>query len=1034
MLKHSDLTRRRIEQFLKYELEPKVVTAEEPLRVFYCGEPYRNQEEAAQGAYVEVDPGFRFGPAYATVWFKIAGTVPNGFEGKEIGLMAEVGGERTIWIDGKPWIGVDVEHEVVPLWAHGLQGVVATPLKPGQKVEFHIQSYTRNPQVSVHREGPPREDLVETVKFAKLVAVDIEWKALAYDYAFALDLLSAWEESSPHFHTLLRALNDVCNLHASEGRTALAAMRKRIRDAITSTDWETAHSVFPLGHAHLDTAWLWPLEITRKKMAHTTANQLRLMERYPEYVYVHSQASQYEWLEKEYPALFQEVREAVQRGQWEPVGSMWVEADCNLTGGESLVRQFLYGRKYFRERLGMETHDMFLPDVFGYSAALPQILDQFHIKYFLTQKISWNQVNKFPHNTFWWQGIDGTRVWSHFPPADTYIGDCTPKQILESVRKHKDHARSDQSLYLFGWGDGGGGPTERHIEFLRRAKVASGLPEIQFGKRAIDFYREARSKSRDLPVWAGELYLEIHRGTFTSQANNKLNNRECEFLMRDAEWLACFAPEIPYPASELESAWKLVLLNQFHDIIPGSSVREVYEDSDRDYAKVRNIGENIVFQSLREIANRFDTSGMARPCALFHNSTVVSQASLQWPQGAAPQSLVTEDDVYPVQLVEEFGERKIIFQTPHAALGAVCVGDLTDQQTPSRHRLKASNRRLENAELSIRFDANGNITSIQSLEDGSEFIKPGSLANVFQLLDDKPLFWSAWDVDVYAFETAQDLLKSESFEVVERGPVRVAVEVVRKFSKSTIRQRISLGPTPGIRFDTEVDWHEEDKFLKVAFPLNLNVSSAACEIQFGHVERATHKNTSWDLARFEVPAQKWVDLSEADHGVALINVGKYGHDFDGSVVRLSLLRSPKAPDPLCDMGTHRFTYVLLPHFGGLNHGGVVHASYAVNSPVRVLPLEPTGGYRGSIPPFISCDDRNLVIETIKRAEDGEGMIVRLYECHNARGRAELYCAHPPSSASLCDLEENEIEELEIIDGAVAFRYEPFKILTFRLRF
>lgn len=1033
MLKHTSLTRRRIEQFIQHELEPKILRDKEPLTVEFCDVPHDDQNAAMTGPWTKVEPGFQFGPCYTTFWFRISGTVPDRFAGQSVGVMAEVGGERTVWRDNSPWLGVDVEHHVIPLWERA-EGVVQVEAGAGQPIELYIQSYTMNPQVSVHREGAPREAKVATMKFAQVVAIDQELKALHYDCDFAFNLMQTWEETSPNFHTMLRALNHVCNAWDPHVRETIPACRKVIRDAMNSINAEAKHTLYPVGHAHLDTAWLWPLHITMKKMAHTTANQLHLMEQYPEYVYLHSQASQYEWVEKQYPALFERIKDAVKRGQWEAIGSMWVEADCNLTGGESMVRQFLYGRAYFRDKLGVETDDMFLPDVFGYSAALPQILNKFGIKYFCTQKISWNQINKFPHNTFWWQGIDGTKLWSHFPPADTYIGNCTPKEIMHSVNNHKDHARSDYSLYLFGWGDGGGGPTEKHIEFMKRAKLAPTLPDIQFGKKAIDFYREAKAKSRDLPTWSGELYLEIHRGTYTTQANNKKMNRLTEFLLRDAEWLACFAPELPYPSAELEHAWKLVLLNQFHDIIPGSSVREVYEDSDRDYAEVVEIGERVVEESLKAIGDRLDTQSMANPVALFHNSTTVSQGSIPWTADEAPTALATDGNTLPVQLVEEFEERKLIFPTPYAALGAVTVADLNFDTPTVRNRLKASNRKIEDGEFAVRFDAHGHITSIQSLEDGSEFIEPGALANVFQLMEDKPLFWSAWDVDVYAFETVQDLIKSESFEVVERGPVRVAVELVKTFSKSRIRQRISLGPTPGIRFDTEIDWHEEDKMLKVAFPINVNALRASYEIQFGHVERPTHQNTSWDLARFEVPAQKWVDLSESDQGVALLNDAKYGYDCIGNVLRMSLLRAPKAPDPIADMGRHRFTYVLLPHFGPLNHGGVVQAAYALNAPVRHAFLNKSDGAKGALPPFVSCDDRNIVIETVKRSENGAGVIVRGYECHNARGQAELVCAHPPREAWLCDLEERKLEELDVVDGIVPFRYRPFEIFTIKLKF
>ncbi len=1040
MLKHPDLTRRRLTQFLRNELTPALVGERLELRIETNPNPCRTQAEAEAGPWEEIGKGFEYGPAYTVRWFRISGRVPEGWAGKHVSIIAEIGGERTLWKDGEPWRGVDLEHSDMGV----LEGKGFSPedtVAGGEEVSYVFQVYTRNPQVRVAGKEPPREALVERVEGAEMFVVDRELKALVYDFEFAMLLLDEYPEKDPGAAVLLRALNDVANLWARAGRRSLAGARRLLRDAQSSLNGELAHTIVPVGHAHLDTAWLWPLAITHLKMAHTTATQLSLMERYPEYVFAHSQASQYEWLENEYPGLFERVKAAIARGQWEPVGSMWVEADCNLTGGESLVRQFLYGRRYFRERFGVTTIDMWLPDVFGYSAALPQILAKFNIEAFMTQKISWNQVNKFPHHTFYWQGIDGTKIWTHFPPADTYNASAEPKEVVYSVHNFKDHGRSDQSLYVFGWGDGGGGPTERHLEFLRRGQQAPNYPEVALGKKASDFFREARRGSKDLQTWTGELYFELHRGTYTSQAANKKGNRESEFLLRDAEYLATFARGArPYPAAELEATWKLVLLNQFHDIIPGSSVKEVYDDSARDYAEIRRAGEAIVADSMRAIAGSLGTAGLTRPVALFQNATVGTQGEIPLgPEEAAPAALVVNGETVPAQTVEAFGERSLVFAVPAAAQGTVVVGDLVETAPDARRgdgarpRLKAGTRRLESGEWVVRFDMNGNLSSIQSLEDGTEFLEPGRLGNVFQLFDDHPLFWSAWDVDAFALETGTDLLRSESFEIVERGPVRVAAELVKRFGDSTIRQRISLGPTPGIRFDTEIDWREEDKMLKVAFPANVNASRATYEIQFGNVERPTHVNTTWDWARFEVCAQKWVDLSEGDQGLALLNAGKYGHDVRGNVLRMTLLRAPKAPDPTCDMGIHRFTYTLLPHFGGYKDAGVVAAAYALNAPLRAVPLDPGAGEGASLPPFAQCHDRNVVVETVKKAEDSDDVIVRLYECHNTRGHAELLLAAPPQAAWLCDLEENVLGEIEMTDGAVPFAYKPFEIVTLKIR-
>jgi alpha-mannosidase len=1034
MLKHPELTQGRIASFIRNDLKPRIYAERAPLKIEVNRIPCETEQEARQGPWEEVERGFRYGPAYKVFWFRLTGIVPVEMTGKSVCVIAELGGERTVWKDNSPWRGVDVEHSDFG-WLEGQAMSHAGTMEVDQAVEFYIQSYTRNTETSVHGRETARSEFTETVEKAELAVVDQEVKDLFYDVDFASNLLGTIEAGDPAFQTILRALNECVNVYSQTQRETLARCRRILRDALAGLTGDLKHTIYPVGHAHLDTAWLWPIAITQKKMAHTTATQLGLIERYPEYTFVHSQASQYEWLEKQYPTLFERVKVAVRGGQWEPVGSMWVEADCNLTGGESLIRQFLYGRRYFRENLGVETRDMWLPDVFGYSAALPQILAKFNIDSFLTQKISWNQFNKFPHHTFWWQGIDGTRVWTHFPPADTYNANCEPKEVTYSVKNYKDAARCDMSLYVFGFGDGGGGPTERHLEFLRRGRSAPNYPDVAAGKRAADFFKEAKARSRDLLTWSGELYLELHRGTYTSQAANKKNNRFSEFLMRDAEWLSCFAPGFAdsYPADELEEAWKLVLLNQFHDIIPGSSVREVYQDSDRDYAKIFEIGERIVNECLAAIASELDRTGMTRPVALFHNAALAGQGSIPWTQDVIPNSLVAGDEGLPVQLVTEFGERKLVFSSPVNCLSAVAIADLSDSAPTIKHRLKTSQRRIENGEFSIRFDQHGNITSIQSLEDGTEFIEAGKLANVFQLFDDKPNFWSAWDVDAFALETGVDLVRSESFEIVERGPVRVAAEIVKKFGDSTIRQRISLGATPGIRFDTEIDWHEEDKMLKVAFPVNVNSPRASYEIQFGNVERPTHRNTSWDMARFEVCAQKWIDLSEAEQGVALINDSKYGHDVFGNVMRMTLLRSPKAPDPLCDMGRHRFVYSVLPHFLPYNYAGIVPAAYALNAPVRAVLLEQGAGKKANTVPLIGCDNRNIVVEAVKKSEVGADLVVRLYECHNSRGKSELSCSRPVKAAFLCDMEENELEPLEVMDGLIAFAFKPFEILTIKLK-
>lgn len=1024
MLKHPDLTSTRIEQFLNQLLEPMLYGESSVLRAEFCGEAYGSQQEAQSGEFVAVDPGFRWGPAYRQVWFRLCGSVPRSWAGQEVVARLNVGGERTVWKGNSPIFGVDGPHQHYR---------IAKSARGGERIELYVQAYANNPEVRIHGIPPERKALTCDVGESVLSVFDTELWQFYLDCKFAFKLMKSLPAGTPAREHLLRGLNDAINLFDPQRRQTLLQANKAVREASAPKLTDRYHQLTPVGHAHLDTAWLWPVEITQLKFAHTASTQLALMDEYPEYVFVHSQPAQYEWLEKRWPKLFERVKDKVASGQWEPVGSMWVESDMNLPGGESLVRQLLYGKRYFAKKFNIETKDLWLPDVFGYSAALPQLLAKSGVEYFLTQKISWNQFNRFPHNTFWWQGIDGTKIWSHFPPADTYNGNGEPGELQKHLTQHRDHARSDHGLYIFGHGDGGGGPTAEMIEMLRRGARGPGLPEIEWQK-AIEFFEEAKAKSQDLPTWSGELYFELHRGTYTSQANNKKMNRTCEFLLRDLELISCFDTEFPgsYPQAQVERLWKTVLLNQFHDIIPGSSVTEVYEDSAKEYADVVDKAQNLLRERLERIATQQDTSKFERPVALFQFAETVTEAKIKPPKGETPQSIVCQGEVLPVQSLDMFGEKSILFQAPEAALGGVVIGDLKATPAPVLPRLVSKNRRIENEHFSVRFDGHGNITSVVSQDDNVEFIEPGSLANQFQIFEDKPTCWSAWDVDIFALETQKNLVQSERFEVVEKGPVRVAMEIEKQFGKSRIIQRISLGPTPGIRFDTQIDWHETEKMLKVAFPINVNATKATCEIQFGNVERPTHRNTSWDMAKFEICAQKWIDISEGDHGAALINDGKYGHDVLGNTMRMTLLRAPKAPDPTCDMGTHRFTYVLLPHFGAYNWSGVVQAGYALNAPMRYRYLSKSKGEEKSPNRLIACDDRNLVVEAVKKSEDSKALIVRLYECHNARGSAELSCGRRIKAAFLCDLLENELEELQIENGAVQFDYKPFEIITIKL--
>ncbi|HLK61688.1 MAG TPA: alpha-mannosidase [Chthonomonadaceae bacterium] len=1054
MLKHPDLTRRRIERFLAETLRPQLWAQQAPLQAEVyqpVGGPrdYRNLNiapaESARYAYTPVEPGFAWGPVWSDAWFRFTGTVPETWQGKLVVARIDCGAESILWEGDDPVRGLDSNHGDVMLYRPAL-GV--------ERVELYVQATGMNPQVSVH--GRPQEPSPTpfTFQHATLAIFDPALFGLYFDVNVAFGVMQQQPPDSPRYGQLLYALNEVVNFYAADDPATIAACRQRLADTYEAPAHASAHRISAIGHAHMDTAWLWPIERTQYKCLHTFSTVTKYMDVYPEYKFLCSQPAQYEWVKAMAPKLYARIQERVKGGQWEVAGSMWVEPDCNVISGESLIRQILHGKNFYLDEFGMETKDLWLPDVFGYSAALPQILKKARVDYFLTQKISWNQFNKFPHHTFLWQGIDGTRIFSHFLPSDTPNGDMSPKELAHSVRNFKEHDRATRSLYAFGHGDGGGGPTVEMLENARRLRDVEGMPRVEIEK-ALEFFRKAEADAIDLPIWVGELYLELHRGTYTTQAANKRANRKMEFALRDAEFLSVISPAglSAYPLAQLDRAWKTLLLNQFHDIIPGSSVEEVYRDSKQDYQELDTTLSALSEGAIQALKEAIDTRGMKLPALVISNLSYYANEAVLLPlkPGEKPVAAVgPEGDIVPVQMVEEGA----LFVPKNLPLHGYAVWDLGATTVPAdpEDAVTASTTHLENESLLVEFDARtGLITRIldkdserEVLNDTYELDRKGrrgdtlydACANQFQLFEDKPLFWDAWDIDVYYQEKGQTLLDLESAEVVEAGPVRGAIRFVRSFGKSRIIQTVRL-TTGSARLDfvTEVDWQETDQMLKVAFPVAINSPRATYEIQYGHVERPTHFNTSWDLARFEVCAQKWADLSEGDYGVALLNDCKYGHDTQGNTLCLTLLRSPKAPDPNADMGTHLFTYALLPHGGDFREGEVVDHAYALNAPPRACAL--TGNKSGTLPierSFFSVDNAAVFIEAVKRAEKEEAIIVRLYEAHNTRGTVMLTAVLPVKRAWLTDLMETNIVELALSDGEVTLPIHPFEIVTVKFTY
>ena len=1039
-LKHPEVTEARIACALE-RLERRIYSGgARPLAVEICepaGEPVFPTQAPTAG-FREFHVWERWGPAWSTAWFRFRGTAPAEWQGRDVRALVRLGylnsegftAEGLVWMDGRPGRALNVNRAEVPIAA-----------KPGEDFEFLVEA-AANPnartwlpdaRAEARPEGPEQAGPLFVLEQAELACFDPEVYALYQDLSLACRAMMELPEETPRRGQLLRACNDAAS--AIEGAD-YAAAREALRGALAKKNGDTAHEISAVGHAHIDTAWLWPLRETIRKCARTFATQLAYMKEHPEFIFCCSQAQQYAWMKEYYPDIFEGIRDAVRRGQWEPVGSMWVEMDCNIPSGESMARQILHGKNFFLDEFGIETRDCWLPDVFGFSASMPQVLARAGIDAFVTQKISWNQFNTFPHHTFLWEGIDGTRVFSHFPPADTYNGKFTPKELAYSVKNFKEHDRATRSLYLYGYGDGGGGPTREMLAAAARLADFEGMPRVRLEKVS-DFLAKAKADARDLPVWAGELYLELHRGTYTSQARNKKGNRKSEILLREAELFDVVAGRAGYvvkqgivedhravydvtarhattAAGYLERAWKLLLLNQFHDIIPGSSIARVYKESLEDYAAIFRLAHAVIDPARRAVIERIDTGDAARPVIAFN------------PAGFARNEVVSLPDGTPIHI--------------EAPPCGYCVADAAEHRPVGSfaHPVEIIERKrllaIDNGMLRVIIErATGNIRSIHDHRHDREVLAGGRAGNVFQLHRDYPNKYDAWDIDPFYMETCEEVGGLTALDVVEQTDLRAVVRVERVFGKSSIIQHISMrAGSARIDFDTEIEWQEEHRLLKVAFPVNVRSARATYETQYGRVERPTHYNTSWDMARFEVCAQKWADLSEADYGVALLNDCKHGYDIHGNVMRPSLLRAPTAPDRDADLGRHEFVYALLPHGGDFREGGVIEQAHALNMPMHVMEAEARKGDWPAAQSFFEVDRAGVILEAVKHAERDDSVIVRLYEAYGSRGTVTLKTSLPVKHAFRADLMERTGAPVGCEGGEIAFTVTPFEIVTFKL--
>lgn len=1035
MQKHTDLTRQRLKIFVA-SLQNILYPERRPVNVSAYAAPGRiSYADALQGDYRPVQLGERFGPPWSTHWLRVEFTIPAGWAGREVHLLWDSSTEACVWQDGQPQQGLTGSSNgwsVDP--SRPLRGEFClTKRAAGGKISVLYIEVACNGLFGLSGEPAWLADL-GLFRQAEIAIFDREAWDLLWDFRVIADMACELPANTPRGGQALWAANAMVNAIDPAERATWPAAREIAARFLAARNGDGQHNLSAVGHAHIDTAWLWPLAETRRKCIRTFASAVRLMEDYPDYRFACSQAQQYAWIREMTPGLYDQIKARVAEGRFIPTGGTWVEMDCNIPTGESLVRQFLYGQRFFRQEFGVTCRELWLPDVFGYAAQLPQIMRLAGIGRFLTTKLSWNQFNQLPANTFLWEGLDGSPVLTHFPPLDTYNAEGTVKDTLQSVARFRDHDRTNESYLVFGYGDGGGGPTLAMLEQLARMRDVDGLPRVEMRSPG-EFFDRAEADIKAPTVWSGELYLELHRGTYTTQARVKRDNRRSELLLRDAEFLSAIASRmsgLAYPAAELERLWKLVLLNQFHDIIPGSSIAEVYQDSAAQYAEVLAAGARLRDEALAVLFG--DAAGPAGNLYAVNTLDAERTEVVALPAGTpAPQ---IGADGLPLGIVAAPALGFTVFSETDWIGGFSRSGASPTQpaeaSSPEQRAVISETETgfvLENDLVRATLDRGGGLTSLFDKRAGRECTAAGVTSNRFVLFDDNPANWDAWDVDIFHLEKRRDIGPAHADRVIEAGPLRVAVEFAYQLSPtSSLVQTVSLTAlSPRLDFTTEVEWHESHKFLKVEFPLALRAAAATYEIQYGHVQRPTHWNTSWDLARFEVPAQRWADLSEPDFGVALLNDCKYGYAVHGNIMRLSLLRSPKLPDPDADMGHHTFRYALLPHVGTPQGAGVVAEAYRFNVPLLIGRTTATPGEVS----FLSVDAPAVVIDWVKQAEDSAALIVRLYEAHGTHARARLTSPLPVRSAAVCNLLEEE-EAPIAWDGGAILDLRPFEIVTLKL--
>lgn len=938
------------------------------------------------------------------------------------------GFESLLYIDGIPFQGVDSNHQDVCLESLA-----------GKRVTMTFMLWTGL------NGGSSKEKLYHRLKQADVGYLHKKTDEFYYYSKSIYKTIKLLSEETSARQMLISALNNayLCiNWDDDKFYETIPIALESLTTALMKIDKNSPITVHCIGHTHIDVAWLWRLKHTREKAIRSFSTVLRLMEEYDDYVFLQSQPQLYEYIKKDAPDLYEKIKSRVEEGKWEPDGGMWLEADCNIPSGEALVRQLLQGIHFFKDEFGTECEYLWLPDVFGYSWALPQILKQFNINTFATTKISWNQFNGMPHDLFQWRGIDGSEVMTYFINTPekgaeensrfaTYNGFLSPRTVLGSWRKFKDKELSQDTLISYGYGDGGGGVNRNMLKMRRVMDELPGLPRVKTGK-ASDFFKKLHQNleetTEDIPLWDGELYLEYHRGTYTAQAYNKKMNRYLEGHLFETELFSSLSSLFggDYNRALLQESWRILLRNQFHDIIPGSSIHEVYVDSKAEYEIAQKNNEVVQSSTLKLLVNQEKSK------FTLYNFTSFSREESVF---ISIEEEVQFYDLIGNRLISQKGDKGYYVSV---AMLPLSIKTITFKNEPNRimssFNIDLANRKIDSRFYILTWNENGFIDRIYDKENDHEVLRHDGCGNILEVFEDKPLNYDNWDIDIFYSKKKEVFQLLEPVRIIENGELQAVLRFAFGYNQSELVQDLILyDKSRRIDFKTVVNWYEDCRLLKTAFEVNIRSPKATYDIQFGHVERPTHFNTSWDYARFEVVGHKWADLSESNYGVSLLNDCKYGYSIKDHIMKLSLLKSTKHPDDQMDMGQHTFTYSLLPHYGSVTEGMTIEESNFLNTPMKII----NGKTVIKEESIFSIKDKKgqlnnaVIIDAFKKAEKEDCFILRLHECRGGSANIVINPSFQIKQYVECNLLEQNIGELKYVNDLQCF-IKPFEIKSFKI--